>query len=55
MTKKHYVAIAEILRETKDWEAIVNRMADFLKRDNSRFDVNKFWDSCHEKNKLPRD
>lgn len=48
MTKTHYIAIAKILNEYKtnqnarDIECIANRLAEYFKQDNARFDATIF-------------
>ena len=42
MTRKHYNAIAEILRICKSDNVTVNALADYLAKDNPAFDKVRF-------------
>lgn len=56
MTKKHYKAIAEIIKaETSHvnpkflfipTEELSNKLADYFEQDNDRFDRDKFLSAC---------
>jgi len=53
MTRKHFEAIAEVLRVNKPskgsqtvWNNIVDDMAANLKMTNARFDKQRFIDAC---------
>ena len=41
-TKMHYIAIANIIKASKNKEEITQKLADLFKKDNDRFDVDKF-------------
>jgi len=57
MTKKHFIAVAEILRDTRPdesesyefWFDIVLRMADYFQNENKLFNRKQFIDACMEK------
>jgi hypothetical protein len=59
MTKKHYVAIAKILKDHKptdqfqidNWWRMVKDMADFFEHDNPNFDADKFIQAIMEQPK----
>lgn len=53
MTKKDFIAIAEIIRQAKEWESseaaindIAEKLALFFKCNNPRFDTQRFLDAC---------
>ena len=53
MTRKDYVAVAEILSEFQDlindqftFEDLVNEFADFFSADNPNFKMEKFTHAC---------
>ena len=57
MSKKHYKAIAKIIREAKEdyqggtpaelvLSTIDMQLADYFADDNSRFNTNKFLEAC---------
>jgi len=53
MTKKDYVALAKIIRDSHmgtpnalDYPKFMNDLLPFLKADNPRFDVGKFLKAC---------
>lgn len=59
MTRKHYRAIAKIIKQEYVFDDdaaavysrpaiadIADRLADYFKQDNSRFDRQKFLDAC---------
>lgn len=53
MTKKHFEAIAAILSEVhEDYrfdgavDAVANRLSDYFKSENSRFDRDRFLAAC---------
>ena len=58
LTKQHYEAIAEIVKESWDYDScgqtmsrvcynrISKRLADYFTRDNLRFNRQKFLDAC---------
>ena len=53
MTRKDYVAVAEILNSFQDviadqftFEDLVNEFADFFSADNPNFKFDKFTDAC---------
>ena len=52
MTRKDYVAVAEILNFASDkahpalFSKIVNDFAEMFAKDNERFDVNRFHKAC---------
>lgn len=57
MTKKDYIKLAAVLRDTRDigdgydtsydtWSAIVTRITRVCAEDNPRFDVNLFHAAC---------
>ena len=55
MTRKDYVAVAEILNSFQDviadqftFEDLVNEFADFFASDNPNFKRDKFTQSCEE-------
>ena len=54
MTRKDYIEIGEILRETRPmtpsdkWEALVQRFSDMFEDDNPNFDRERFLDFCFE-------
>ena len=55
MTRKDYVAVAEILADFKDginnqivFEDLVDEFADFFSSDNPNFKLDKFREACNE-------
>lgn len=54
MTRKDYVAVAEILSDHGDWipsdefASMVNAFADLMAEDNERFLRERFIDACYE-------
>ena len=46
MSRKHYRAIAEALKESKAPIDVINAMAKVLKADNPNFDYHRFWQAC---------
>ena len=46
LTRKHFKAIAEILREHKADGVLVRDIADFCYNSNSNFDRGRFYDAC---------
>ncbi|WP_301276647.1 hypothetical protein [Dechloromonas sp.] len=50
MSRKHYRAIAEALRNITDMatrQAVITELLPMLKRDNPRFDCQRFIDACN--------
>lgn len=50
MSRKHYRAIAEALRNIADKatrQAVISELLPMLKRDNPRFDCQRFIDACN--------
>ena len=59
MTRKDYVATAEILHGFKDligdqllFEDLVDEFSLMFESDNERFDHVKFFNACHKENSL---
>jgi len=59
MTRKDYVATAEILNGFKDligdqllFEDLVDEFSLMFESDNERFDHVKFFNACHKENEL---
>ena len=55
MTRKDYVATAEILNAFKDliadqftFEDLVDEFIQMFSADNERFDSDKFWQACNK-------
>ena len=51
MTRKHYVRVAEILRDVKDSrekERLIGEFSQFFKEDNPRFSRARFVSACME-------
>lgn len=55
MTRKDYVAVAEILSSFKDliadqftFEDLVDEFADFFSADNPNFKLDKFREACND-------
>lgn len=49
MSRKHYQAIAAALRNIKDTttrQAVIGELLPLFKRDNPRFDCQRFIDAC---------
>ena len=46
MTKKHFEAIAKILREHNDKASIINALAFEFSKANPNFDATKFIKAC---------
>jgi len=46
MTAKDYRKIAEVLREGKVSEGLIDSFVDMLQADNARFDVARFKAAC---------
>ena len=54
MTKKHFEAIARIINDVRDenfrgeaaTEEIANRLGEFFKSENPRFDLDRFLTAC---------
>ena len=49
MTRKHYQAIAAALRNITDpsaRQAVISELLPLFKRDNPRFDCQRFIDAC---------
>lgn len=46
MTKKHFTAIAEILKNSNDKKQIITELARFCKTQNSNFDTYRFKKAC---------
>ena len=50
MTRKDYIKIAEVLRESKrevDVSLLASKFAEMLKADNTRFDPAKFFKAVY--------
>lgn len=47
-TRKHFEAIAEILRTERRLQPVVHRMADFFEGENPEFNRDKFLYACGE-------
>lgn len=57
MTRKDYVAVAEILSDFREgiqnqilFDEMVDEFADFFSADNSNFKYDKFREACNEQN-----
>lgn len=48
MSRKHYAAIAKIIKENNDKYKIANELARFFKQDNSAFDKSCFLAVCEQ-------
>jgi hypothetical protein len=46
LTRKHFKALAEILREHKADGVLVRDIADFCYNSNSNFDRGRFYHAC---------
>ena len=46
LTRKHFKALAEILREHRADGVLIRDMADFCYSHNSNFDRARFYDAC---------
>ena len=46
MTRKHFIAIAEILKEHSADYYLVKDFCDYLRTQNPNFDRNRFIDAC---------
>lgn len=49
MSRKHYIAIATVLRNISDRatrRAVVGELLTLFKRDNPRFDCGRFIEAC---------
>ena len=46
MSRKHYKAVAEILKYTDEKQDIMLKLADMFEKDNPNFDREKFIDAC---------
>jgi L-ascorbate metabolism protein UlaG (beta-lactamase superfamily) len=52
MTKKHYIKIAEILKDQRNrpmsygTDGLINAFCELLSEDNPRFDIQKFKEAC---------
>lgn len=49
MTKKHYIAVAKIISESKDKQAVIEGLILYLKQDNHSFDEARFRIACKSK------
>lgn len=50
MTKKHFKAVAEIIREIEDFDIRVKvalQFVDLFRSENPRFDQQRFMDAAH--------
>ena len=47
MTRKHFIAIAKILRESNGKKEIIERLTDYFTTVNSNFDRDRFKDASH--------
>ena len=61
MTRKDYVATAEILNGFKDligdqllFEDLVDEFSLMFERDNERFDHVKFFNACHKETEMAK-
>jgi len=53
MTKEDYIAIAEILNDayhldSTEIDNLVTNFATFFKKENERFDKQRFYDACYK-------
>jgi|TARA_R100000808_G_scaffold20028_1_gene43368 hypothetical protein len=46
LSRKHFIALAEILREHKADGVLIRDIADFCYNSNSNFDRARFYDAC---------
>ena len=46
LTRKHFIALAEILREHEADGVLVRDIADFCYQSNSNFDRGRFYHAC---------
>ena len=46
MTKKHFKAIAEIIKYSEDKQDIMIKLANYFAQENPRFDRERFVDAC---------
>ena len=46
MTRKHFIRLAEILKENESKKDIINEIARFCKQENSNFNVYRFKSAC---------
>lgn len=42
LTKKDYVSIGKLIKETNDREGLINRLVGFLEQDNPNFNKERF-------------
>jgi len=49
MTKKHFNAIAKILKENESKKDIINAIALFCKEQNPNFNIDRFKNACEAK------
>lgn len=48
-TKRHYNAVAAILRNSRNIEEVATKMSRMFESDNPRFSPEKFWDAVFSK------
>ena len=46
MTRKHFIALAQILKEHKANGVLIRDMAQFCYNENSNFDRARFYEAC---------
>jgi hypothetical protein len=46
MTRKHFIALAQILKEHKADGVLIRDMAQFCYNENSNFDRARFYEAC---------
>ena len=57
MTRKDYVATAEILNQNADalganlLDTLTNQFIEMFENDNPRFNADKFWEACFKESK----
>ena len=47
MTRKHFIALANAIKESHGFDELVDRVADVCAEANPNFDRQRFIEACH--------